>query len=268
MGSDTLAVFLLHDVREVDGDGRLSSDPFYAIPAPAFERLVRDLVTGRHPTVLCRDIAAWQRGQGPARAVALTFDDGLASHAQVVLPVLQRYGCRATFFITAGALGQAGHLGSSDLRILHQAGMEIGSHGMSHRPLTRLTSQELAWELETSRRRLEAEIQGAVLSLAVPGGFVNHAVRDAAGRAGYQVLCSSRVGFNAIGAEDAEVRRLVVRRPLTTRAVLGLARGDRRYLWPRQLIAAGASTGRTLLGLGRYERLKRRVAAPMTGGRG
>lgn len=39
-------------------------------------------------------------GTLPAGAVALTFDDGYANNHAVALPVLQRFGMRATFFIT------------------------------------------------------------------------------------------------------------------------------------------------------------------------
>ncbi len=43
-------------------------------------------------------------GRLPARAVAITFDDGYADNFQVALPVLQHFGLPAAFFIAAGFL--------------------------------------------------------------------------------------------------------------------------------------------------------------------
>lgn len=43
-------------------------------------------------------------GKLPARAACITFDDGYADNADVALPILQRHGMTATFFICTGFL--------------------------------------------------------------------------------------------------------------------------------------------------------------------
>ena len=40
----------------------------------------------------------------PARAVCITFDDGYLDNAEVALPILQRHGLSATFFVATGYL--------------------------------------------------------------------------------------------------------------------------------------------------------------------
>ena len=45
-----------------------------------------------------------ERGQLPARAACITFDDGYADNAEVALPILRRHGLCATFFIATGFL--------------------------------------------------------------------------------------------------------------------------------------------------------------------
>lgn len=49
-------------------------------------------------------VPALQRGSLPARAACITFDDGYADNRTVALPILQRHGLCATFFVATGFL--------------------------------------------------------------------------------------------------------------------------------------------------------------------
>lgn len=61
---------------------------------------------GRWFRVLPLDEAARRLAEGslPARAAAITFDDGYANNAEQALPILQRHRMPATFFIATGFL--------------------------------------------------------------------------------------------------------------------------------------------------------------------
>lgn len=60
----------------------------------------------QHLQVLPLDDAVQRLKTGalPARAAAITFDDGYADNHDVALPILRRHGLHATFFVAAGFL--------------------------------------------------------------------------------------------------------------------------------------------------------------------
>jgi len=58
---------------------------------------------GLTPVTVSEGLARLAGGR-PGRVVALTFDDGYADNVDVVLPLLEAAGARATFFLTAGLI--------------------------------------------------------------------------------------------------------------------------------------------------------------------
>jgi peptidoglycan/xylan/chitin deacetylase (PgdA/CDA1 family) len=102
--------------------------------------------------------------------VRVTFDDGNGSDLEYALPELRRRGMRAAFFVVAGRLGTPGFLDEDGVRALAAAGMEIGSHGLRHRPWRRLDAPALAEEVVHARRRLEEVVGRPVVQAACPFG--------------------------------------------------------------------------------------------------
>lgn len=58
---------------------------------------------GLTPVTVQEGLARFDRGEA-GQAVAFTFDDGYADNITRALPVLQRFGARATFYLTAGLM--------------------------------------------------------------------------------------------------------------------------------------------------------------------
>ncbi|WP_229413265.1 polysaccharide deacetylase family protein [Massilia violaceinigra] len=53
---------------------------------------------------LAEGVRGLKAGKLPPRAACITFDDGYADNAGIALPILQRHGVHATFFIASGFL--------------------------------------------------------------------------------------------------------------------------------------------------------------------
>jgi peptidoglycan/xylan/chitin deacetylase (PgdA/CDA1 family) len=137
------------------------------------------------------------------RTAALTFDDGWSSSLTHAVPVLARHGVRATFYVCPGwwgrqhpdVEGEAGRLLDEDgARALVAAGMELGSHTLTHPDLTRLGDAELDRELVESRSAVEAIIGRPCRTLAYPFGSWDGRVARAAEAAGYELAFAWRPG--------------------------------------------------------------------------
>jgi peptidoglycan/xylan/chitin deacetylase (PgdA/CDA1 family) len=134
---------------------------------------------------------------GPAEGTAtLTFDDGWRNGLTVALPVLRSLGVRATFFVCPGLFGQQhpdvpGEVGelirAEEARALHDAGMELGSHTLTHPDLRALDDAELERELVESKQALEELTGEPCRALAYPYGLYDERVVRAAGAAGYEL---------------------------------------------------------------------------------
>ncbi len=132
---------------------------------------------------------------GEERGVLLTFDDSWPEHAEVTAPILAETRVEALFFLTAGELGRGGRLSRAGARELSETVGAVGSHGLRHRFLTRLSESELKKELTQSKLLLEEVTGRAVTDLSCPGGRVDERVLEAAFEAGYMRVHTSRPGF-------------------------------------------------------------------------
>ena len=248
-----------HDVAN-EGNGRAAdSDRFYRIAAGEFESLLAQLHKLGYQTVSSRHFRAWQQGRRnlPERTVALTFDDGYVSHFETVAPLLLRYHFSGTFFIAPELIGKRGYMSWEQLRKLVFLGMEIGSHGMSHEPLTFVTREQLTDEVARSKQLLEERLGVPIRAIAAPRGFWNRTVADAVAEAGYEAAWVSTVGTNGPETNALALRRVVVRWPFSAQRLVAMVEGWQPAFW---WAASHQSLIRVLkraLGVYRYEQLKR-----------
>src|SRR6187402_597077 len=87
----------------------------------------------------------------PDKLVVLTFDDSVASHHAVALPVLKRYGFGATFFITEGfsfRTNKKDYMTWEQIAELHRDGFEIGNHTRDHMSITAGNLEKLKEQIE------------------------------------------------------------------------------------------------------------------------
>ena len=104
-------------------------------------------------------------------SVILTFDDGYADNYTIALPLLQKYGAKATVFVAANLVGQAHYLTEAQVRALADSGcVRIGSHTMNHVRLGKTDADAVEQELAGSQTALEEMTGQRVRALAYPNG--------------------------------------------------------------------------------------------------
>jgi glycosyltransferase involved in cell wall biosynthesis/peptidoglycan/xylan/chitin deacetylase (PgdA/CDA1 family)/2-polyprenyl-3-methyl-5-hydroxy-6-metoxy-1,4-benzoquinol methylase len=191
----------------------------------------------------------------PEGSLLLTFDDGYADFRSTAAPLLLAHGFSATVFLVTDlvggvaewdrALGDPAPLMSwTDVSELAALGFSFGSHGASHRKLSRLSVEAVREEGNRSRDAIAKRLGRAPIAICCPhgdgGGLVGHAL----------AACGYQLGF--LGGERVcrttehpmAVPRLTVRRDddmTSFRRKLGEAADRSRSGWrtARAAVSAG-----------------------------
>jgi peptidoglycan/xylan/chitin deacetylase (PgdA/CDA1 family) len=133
-------------------------------------------------------------------SVRITFDDGNASDAAIALPQLRERNLTATFFVIAERLDQPGSLSSAGARRLVDGGMQVGSHGMAHRPWRSVDDSGLHRELVDAAEVIAAATGQPVKAVACPFGDYDRRVLGAIRRCGFDRVYTVDGGPTRSGA--------------------------------------------------------------------
>lgn len=231
----------------------------------------RDLLRRHLAAIAAVGVAVWTaaewtvgRSDGDEHVV-LTFDDGWEGSLTDGVECLAEAGMRASFFVTTGYIGKRPFASAEQIREAHAAGMEIGTHGVSHCFLAECSEAAMRRELQGSKARLEDLLGAPVATATVPGGAWSPAVARIARECGYEALCTSRAGLNHPGADPFRLRRIAIRGNTTADDVGRYA----RMSVGREVLRAGAlELPRRALGRKRYAALRARLLGDEAAGAG
>jgi peptidoglycan/xylan/chitin deacetylase (PgdA/CDA1 family) len=90
------------------------------------------------------------------KVVILNFDDGRLSQYTNALPILDKYGFKATFYVVCNYIGKKdGYMDWNEIKTLQKEGHDIGSHSMNHVRLEKLSKKNVEYEVGQSKRCLQ-----------------------------------------------------------------------------------------------------------------
>ncbi len=179
-------ILMYHMIRNPLPGGRFNG---MRVPPHLFEAQLDYLVkNGWHFFTISELVDQWDHL--PAKSVALTFDDGYADNATAALPLLQRYGAKATVYLVvnrhqlewsnrkkahhdSGELKEEPKLTDRQVQELLKSGcIELGSHTLTHPNFESLDPASKHHEMLTSKQQLEALFQVPIRSFAYPFGLL------------------------------------------------------------------------------------------------
>jgi peptidoglycan/xylan/chitin deacetylase (PgdA/CDA1 family) len=201
--------------------------PYYrTVTSPeVFAQHMHHLHENGYSTPGLQEAVGWldapRNGQG--RPVVITFDDGFQDFYTNAFPILSRYGLGATMFLPTAYIGKTARtfkgadcMTWGQVRELREAGVEFGSHTVTHPQLKTLKDEEVQREIQQSREDIEQELGGAVTSFAYPYAFpetdraFTARLRGHLQQSGYQTGVSTSIGRASQTDDKFFMRRLPV----------------------------------------------------------
>jgi peptidoglycan/xylan/chitin deacetylase (PgdA/CDA1 family) len=90
------------------------------------------------------------------KVVMIGFDDGWKSQITYAKPILDKYGLKASFFVVCNYVnsGDIRRMNWQDIATLQQDRMDIQSHTMDHKPLDKMSTNALIYEIAGSKQCL------------------------------------------------------------------------------------------------------------------
>lgn len=200
--------------------GTATRDAF-CVPRQTFARQMHWLAA-QNLAISLVDVQTWAMGTSTVRdgAVLVTIDDACSSVLTDALPILRDFAIPAVVYAPAALVGRPSTnefgervLRWDELESLQKDGIVIGSHGLYHQSLGRISLDVARQEAFDSRALLSSRLGAPVTTFAYPFGTRGHhndntraILRDA----GYETGFTSHHGAIRAGLDPLALPRVKV----------------------------------------------------------
>jgi peptidoglycan/xylan/chitin deacetylase (PgdA/CDA1 family) len=165
--------------------------------------------------------------------VSLTFDDGWRSQYTNALPLLDKYGVKATFYLLTSTTDYPDYMTVAQMQALKDHGNQIASHTVTHPHLPTLTVAKIDQELANSQSQLRTWFGSDVAKdFATPYGEYNGTVINEIKKY-YRSHRSTDEGFNS--KDNFDIYNIKVQNILNTtpasQVAAWIAQAQRDHTW-------------------------------------
>ncbi len=128
------------------------------------------------------DAKLYRKSPTETKKIALTFDDGPSrQNTEEILSILKEYKIPATFFV----IGQNAERDPDRIKMIFDAGHEIGNHTYSHAYITKISEKALREEVKKTEKILQEITGEKPIVFRPPGGFYNDETLNILDKMGY-----------------------------------------------------------------------------------
>jgi len=120
------------------------------------------------------------------KPIIFTFDDGYLDAYTEAFPTLKRYNFTGAFFIIRSYTDRALYLSQAQINEMQRAGMEIGSHTLTHPDLRKISINEQRKQIFDSKED--------AITFCYPAGKYNSKTVSLAKEAGYLAAVTTKIG--------------------------------------------------------------------------
>lgn len=185
-----IPILMYHYIRIADENDELGKN--LSVTPANFEDQLKWLKENNYETLKISNLADPEKkvlskiiGEGK-NPIVLTFDDGYEDAYTNALPIMQKYGFVGVFYIIRNSVGKPEYMNQTQIAKMAEAGMEIGSHTLSHPNLTSLDADAAQKQIVDSKETASA--------FCYPAGKFNDTVVDLVKNAGYTTATTTQSG--------------------------------------------------------------------------
>ena len=148
--------------------------------------------------------------RGPV--VSFTFDDFPRSAYTVGGPILEKFGGRGTYYVTAGLMNASTELGelfrAEDIHSLVEKGHELGTQTFNHSSSRSVSLDAFVHDVKAGRQTVESIAGCGAVNFAYPYGHVTLGTKKTLG----QDIASCRSNFSGFNGPEVDLNLLLANR--------------------------------------------------------
>jgi peptidoglycan/xylan/chitin deacetylase (PgdA/CDA1 family) len=218
-------ILMYHMIRDAIPGKKFNS---LRVSPEAFESQIKYLHdNGWHSYTM--EEAINQKRSLPLKSVVITFDDGYQDNLTNALPILEKYGFKATVYLVndrhdrdwsgyrkaknrGAGLKDEPKLSDDEVKTLLESGLvEIGAHTLTHANLLRLDEIQSRREICGSKEEIEEKFHTVCRSFAYPFGLYEEKDKKSVATCGYTHAVTTETGIADLKRCDPfEIPRVTV----------------------------------------------------------